>query len=64
MNLLILNPSATDYQKVLKSTFPDLTIHAAVKEEEIGNFIERADILLTNRISDVSMRKALQPECT
>jgi phosphoglycerate dehydrogenase-like enzyme len=60
MNLLILNPSAADYKKSLESTFPDLMIHAAVKEEEIGDFIERADILLTNRISDVLMKKALK----
>ena len=60
MNLLILNPSAAYYKKSLESTFPDLMIHAAVKEEEIGDFIERADILLTNRISDVLMKKALK----
>jgi alpha-N-acetylglucosamine transferase len=52
MNLLILNPSAADYKKALEPKFPQLSIQAAAMEEEIGNFIEKADILLTNRISD------------
>jgi len=60
MNLLILNPSAADYKKALESSFPDLTIHPAAQEEEIGNFIEKTDILLTNRISEAWIKKALK----
>jgi phosphoglycerate dehydrogenase-like enzyme len=58
MNLLILNPSAVDYKKALESSFPELTIHPAAQEEEIGNFIKKTDILLTNRISDAQIKKA------
>ena len=60
MNLLIFNPSAEDYKKVLESKFPELTIHSAFKEEEIGDFIQKAEILITSRISDVLIKKALK----
>jgi phosphoglycerate dehydrogenase-like enzyme len=58
MKLLILNPSAADYKKSLEPKFPDLSIHAAAKEEEIGDFIEKAEILLINRISDHLIKRA------
>jgi phosphoglycerate dehydrogenase-like enzyme len=58
MNLLILNPFAKDYKKILEPKFPVLTIHPATREEEIGNFIEKAEILLTHRISDAWVKKA------
>jgi phosphoglycerate dehydrogenase-like enzyme len=60
MNLLILNPFAAEYKKTLESKFSGLTIHPAIKEEEIGDFIGKAEILLTHRISDDSMKKALK----
>ncbi len=58
MHLLILNQSAEDYKKTLEPKFPELSIHAVAKEEEIGNFIEKMDILLTIRISDHLIKKA------
>lgn len=58
MHLLILNQSADDYKKALAPKFPELSIHAVAKEEEIGNFIEKMDILLTIRISDHLIKKA------
>jgi D-2-hydroxyacid dehydrogenase (NADP+) len=58
MNLLILEPTAKDYEKKLRSKFPQVAIHAATKEDEIGDFIEKADILLSFRISDDLMKKA------
>ncbi len=58
MRLLILNPSALDYEKALMTKFPQLSIHAAVKEEEIGDLIEKIDILLTTRISDSLIKRA------
>jgi phosphoglycerate dehydrogenase-like enzyme len=58
MHLLILNQSAEDYRKTLAPKFPELSIHAVAKEEEIGNFIEKMDILLTIRISDHLIKKA------
>jgi len=60
VNLLIFNPSAEDYKKILGPKFPVLTIHPAIKEEEVGDFIEKAEILLTSRISDGLMKKALK----
>jgi phosphoglycerate dehydrogenase-like enzyme len=58
MHLLILNQSAEDYKKALAPKFPQLSIHAVAKEEEIGDFIEKMDILLTIRISDHLIKKA------
>jgi len=58
MNLLILEAKAKDYEKVLKSKFPEVVIHAATKEEEVGKFIEQADILVLMRISDELFKKA------
>lgn len=59
MNLLILNPSAVDYKKALETKFPELTIHPAITEEEAGSFIGKAEVLLTSRISDALMKRAL-----
>jgi phosphoglycerate dehydrogenase-like enzyme len=58
MNLLILERLADEYKKALQSKFPELTIHAATKEEEVGDFIEKMDILLAFRISDELIKKA------
>jgi len=58
MYLLILNPSAKDYKKFLERIFPKLSIHAVTKEEEIGDFIEKTDILFTGNISDKLIKKA------
>ncbi len=40
------------------SKFPQVVTHAVSKEEEIGDFIEKADILLAFRISDDLIKKA------
>lgn len=58
MNLLILDSRADAYKKALLPKFPEVSIHSAQKEEEIGDFIEKADILLTIRISDKLIKKA------
>jgi phosphoglycerate dehydrogenase-like enzyme len=58
MNLLILERLANEYKKALQSKFPELTIHATTKEEEVGDFIEKMDILLAFRISDELIKKA------
>jgi phosphoglycerate dehydrogenase-like enzyme len=60
MNLLILEEHAEEYKKTLQPKFPEVFIYAAMKEEEIGNFIEKMDILLTFRISDGLIQKALK----
>ena len=52
MKLLILEQRAEAYEKALRPKFPEVVIHAAAQEAEVGKFIEEADILLTIRISD------------
>jgi D-2-hydroxyacid dehydrogenase (NADP+) len=58
MNLLVLNDLAEDYKKALERNFPELMVYPAKNEDEIGDFIERADILLTVRISNELLKKA------
>jgi D-2-hydroxyacid dehydrogenase (NADP+) len=58
MNVLILEQRAEEYKKVLAPKFPDVVMHAATREEDIGAFIEKADALLTIRISDGMLKKA------
>jgi D-2-hydroxyacid dehydrogenase (NADP+) len=58
MNLLVLGQFAEEYKQALSRKFPELSIHAAYTEEEVGGFIERADIVLTGRISDDLIKKA------
>jgi phosphoglycerate dehydrogenase-like enzyme len=58
MNLLVLNSLAEDYKKALGQKFPGLVVHPAKNQDEVGDFIERMDILLTVRISDELLKKA------
>jgi phosphoglycerate dehydrogenase-like enzyme len=58
MNLLIIEHTAKEYEKKVRSKFPQVTIHAVAQEDEIGDFIEKADILLAFRISDDLMKRA------
>lgn len=60
MNLLILEQRAEDYKSALSPKFPGVVIHAATREEEVGKFIKQTDILLTIRISDDLIKKALK----
>lgn len=57
-NLLILDQLANEYKKALQPKFPEVIIHAAIKEDDIGDFIERANVLLTFRISDGLIKRA------
>ena len=59
MNLLILEPKAEETKKVLEARFPEITIHAAASEAEVGDFIGKTDIILTFDISDHLIKKAL-----
>ena len=59
MNVLVLDKLAAGYKKALNERFPELVVHAAAKEEDVGEFIGRADILLCARISDALMQKAV-----
>ena len=58
MQLLILYVGAEDIKKSLEPNFPEVFIHAVAKEKEVGDFIEKTDILLTIRISDELIKKA------
>jgi D-2-hydroxyacid dehydrogenase (NADP+) len=58
MNLLILDQFARDIKRTLELRFPEVFVHAATREEEIGDFVFRMDILLTLRISDETIRNA------
>lgn len=58
MDLLILEQRAEDYKKALEPKFPEVSIHAAKKEGEVGDFVEKMDILLAFRISDELIKRA------
>ena len=58
INLLILDQLADEYKKALQSKFPEVMIHTSLKEEVIGEFIEKANVLLTFRISDGLIKRA------
>jgi D-2-hydroxyacid dehydrogenase (NADP+) len=58
MNLLVLNELADDYRNKLEKEFPEVAVHSAKNEDEVGDFIRRTDILLTVRISDSLLKKA------
>jgi len=60
MQLLVLNENAEYIKNVLAPKFPQLFIHTATKEEEVGDAIAKADILLTIRISDGLLKKAVK----
>ncbi len=58
-NLLILDSHADEYKRALEPEFPDLLIRSCETESEVGDFIKKAKILLTFRISDGLLRKAV-----
>jgi D-2-hydroxyacid dehydrogenase (NADP+) len=58
LNLLILDQLADEYENVLRFKFPEVAVHASSKEEDIGEFIEKVNVLLTFRISDGLIKKA------
>jgi phosphoglycerate dehydrogenase-like enzyme len=58
INLLILDQLANEYKKALESKFSEVIIRASLKEEDIGEFIEKVNVLLTFRISDGLIKRA------
>lgn len=56
--VLIVDRDAEYMKKILEPKFPEVTIHAVSKEDEIGDLIESTDILMTIRISDEQIRRA------
>jgi D-2-hydroxyacid dehydrogenase (NADP+) len=57
-NLLILDKQADEYKRALERKFPEVRIHAATNEEEAGDFISEASIILTFKISDGLLKRA------
>jgi D-2-hydroxyacid dehydrogenase (NADP+) len=57
-NLLILDKQADAYMQALEPGFSEVQIHAAAKEEEAGDFITKANIILTFKISDEILQRA------
>ena len=58
MHLLILDQFADYYRNALEPKFAELSIHAATKEDEVGEFIEKTNIILTIEISDDLIKRA------
>jgi D-2-hydroxyacid dehydrogenase (NADP+) len=52
MNLLIIDDRVEYIKKQIASKFPELTIYAANDENEVGDSIEKADILMAIKVSD------------
>jgi phosphoglycerate dehydrogenase-like enzyme len=61
-HLLILDPLGEEYRKALEPEFHDLVIRACKNEQEVGDFVKEARILLTFSISDELIRKAAKLE--
>lgn len=47
-----------EWENVLRPEFPEVLIHGVSTEEEIGDFIEETEILVTHGISDELIKKA------
>jgi len=58
--LAILHPEGHDYQKALQPKFPEVIIHTAEDEPSLGGFADEMEIILTFRVSDGLLRKALR----
>jgi len=58
MKMLIMNFDAADIKKALEPKFPELTIHAAADEGDVGDFIEETEIFMVISISDELMKRA------
>jgi phosphoglycerate dehydrogenase-like enzyme len=60
MLLIILDDTdeREGYLTAVKARFPEVTVHAFSREEDIGGLIEEADILLTRKISDGLLQRA------
>lgn len=59
MNVLIVDIRAEKFKEKLTPLFPALTIHAADTEEAVGDFIEKAEVLMAIRVSDGLLQKAI-----
>lgn len=60
MNVLILGKeqNAHEFKRFLMADFPEVNFFSAREEDEVGDFIEKADILVCLRISDALLARA------
>lgn len=60
MNVLILSSifDPWEYEKLLKSNFPDVTFLSAQNEADAGDFIEKADVLIGFKFADSVIARA------
>jgi D-2-hydroxyacid dehydrogenase (NADP+) len=58
MHLLIIDDRAAYIQKHIAAKFPELVIHGANDESEVGDSAEKADIILAIKVSDELARRA------
>jgi D-2-hydroxyacid dehydrogenase (NADP+) len=58
MNLLIIDERVAYIKKQIASKYPELIIHGANDEGEVGDIVEKADILLAIKVSDEMLRRA------
>lgn len=60
MNVLILSADhdPQEFKDYLTKDFPDVTFLAVKKEDEVGDFIEKAEVLVALRISDSLLSRA------
>jgi phosphoglycerate dehydrogenase-like enzyme len=53
-----LDPEAKNTIEILQPKFPQINMHAAHKESEVGDFIEKADIILAVFLSNALIQRA------
>ena len=58
MHLLIIDDRVAYIQKHIAAKFPELVIHGANDESEVGDSAEKADIILAIKVSDELARRA------
>jgi len=56
--LLIYHSDSKVYEEILSKRLPDVKIHSAIRPEEVIDFIEEVDIILSWQIPDELLRKA------
>jgi D-2-hydroxyacid dehydrogenase (NADP+) len=60
MYILIAAPDALDYKKDLEARFPDMPMHAVTTEADIGDHVEKMEILVTlYRVADALLQTAV-----
>ncbi len=59
-HLLLVDSRGEEYRKALEPEFPELVVRACKTEQEVGYFIEEAEILLAFSLSDELVQKAVK----